>query len=308
MTKSQDCATWEGTVLGPLLFLIYINDLPEYVSPGTEVKLFADDSALFRKIKSQNDHNILQTDINNLVIWEQTWSMEFHPDKCQLLNISNKKSPSLHTYTIHNSHIQPISNAKYLGITINNKLSWNTHIDITCQKANNTLNFINRNFRNTNMKIKEQLYMTHIRPILEYCSSVWDPHTQDNKAKLEKVQRRAARFIHNTYSREVSVTSLLKKLHWTPLEERRTKTKVTLMFKAIKNTIHIPTDHLKFTLAPTRQQQNFFIPYARTNTYRHSFFPDTIRHWNKTPTDMRNSDTTEQFQKQISALTYTHSY
>ena len=103
--------------------------------------------------------------------------------------------------------------------------------------------------------------------------SVWDPHTQDNKAKLEKVQRRAARFIHNTYNSEVSVTSLLKKLHWTPLEERRTKTKVTLMFKAIKNTIHIPTDHLKFTLAPTRQQQNFFIPYARTNTYRHSFFP-----------------------------------
>ena len=298
----------QGTVLGPLLFLIYINDLPEYVSPGTEVKLFADDSALFRKIKSPNDHNILQADINNLILWENTWSMQFHPDKCQLLNISNKKTPSIHTYTIHNSHIQPTPNAKYLGITINNKLSWNTHIDTVCQKGNNTLNFLNRNFRHTSKKIKEQLYMTYVRPILEYSSSVWDPHTLDNITKLEKVQRRAARFINNTYSREVSVTSLLKKLNWTPLVERRAKTKVTLMFKALNNTVHIPTDHLRLTLATTRQQQNFFIPYARTNTYRHSFFPDTIRHWNRTPINARNASTSVQFQKQISALTYTHSY
>ena len=295
----------QGTVLGPLLFLIYINDLPQYVSPGTQVKLFADDSAVYRKITSPQDHVVLQKDLENLVKWEQAWSMEFHPDKCQLLRISLKKNTSNYNYQIHNTQIEETTNAKYLGITINNKLSWNTHINNVCQKGNNTLNFIHRNFGTCNQKIKTNLYKTYVRPVLEYSSSVWDPHTQTNKDRIEMVQRRAARFVKNDYSREqTSVTNMLHQLNWTSLEERRTRNKITLLYKALNDIISISTEHLRITQTHTRQHQNFYIPFARTNAYRHSFFMDTIRHWNTLPPHIRSAPTLTSFQTALSQHTF----
>ena len=91
--------------------------------------------------------------------------MEFHSDKCQLLRISLKKNTSNFNYQIHNTQIEEMTNAKYLGIKINSKLSWNTHIDNICQIGNNTLNFINRNFGACNEKIKTNLYKTYVRPV-----------------------------------------------------------------------------------------------------------------------------------------------
>ena len=298
----------QGTVLGPLLFLIYINDIPKFISPGTQLKLFADDSAVYRKISSSLDHKILQQDLISLTEWEKEWSMQFHPDKCQLLTITNKREPSTFTYTIHNTKIQPTTDAKYLGITLNNKLSWNTHIDTVCQKGNNTLNFMFRNFRTAGPKIKEQLYKTYVRPALEYSSSVWDPHTQDNINKLEKVQRRAARFTTNTYTRESSVTTLLQNLKWTPLSERRARSKSTIFYKALHGDIQVPTGNLNLIQAPTRNQQNFYIPFARTNVYKHSFYMDSIRLWNKLPPHIRQSSTLSVFQKALPSVTLRHKY
>ena len=141
--------------------MIYINDLPKYISPGTQLKLFADDSAVYRKITSDRDHDILQQDLESLCEWENEWSMQFHPDKCQLLSITTKQTPSTFTYTIHNTKIQSTKDAKYLGITLNHKLSWNTHINTVCQKGNNTLNFIYRNFRTTGPKSRNN-YTKHM--------------------------------------------------------------------------------------------------------------------------------------------------
>ena len=165
----------QGTVLGPLLFLIYINDLPLYVSPGTEVRLFADDSAVYRKIKSPEDHEILQRDIASLEAWESVWSMNFHPEKCQLLRVTKKHIISKFDYTIHGVCMENVKCAKYLGVTISNDLSWTPHITEICKKANNTLNFLQRNFRTCPPHIKAKLYQTYVRPTIEYCCTVWDP-------------------------------------------------------------------------------------------------------------------------------------
>ena len=298
----------QGTVLGPLLFLIYINDLPQYVSPGTKVKLLADDSAVYRKITSKEDHFILQRDLENLVKWESEWSMEFHPDKCQLLRISLKRNTSQYNYEIHNTQIQETTNAKYLGITINNKLSWNTHIDTVCQKGNHTLNFIQQNFGSCNEKVKSNLYKTYVRPVLEYSSSVWDPHTKCNQDKIEMVQRRAARFVKNVpYRDQISITNLIQQLHWTQLSERRAKTKVTLLYKSLNNIVAIPTDHLKLTLSQTRQQYNFWYPFAHSDVYRYSFFMDTIRLWNKLPSNIKSAPTLTSFQTALSQHTLRNS-
>ena len=103
--------------------------------------------------------------------------MKFHPDKCQLLKVTTrtKRKTSTFNYNIHNTTIQDTENANYLGVNINNKLSWNKHIDNTCRKGNRTINFIHRNFKDCNQKVKEKLYKTYVRPSMEYCSSVWDP-------------------------------------------------------------------------------------------------------------------------------------
>ena len=117
----------QGTVLGQLFFLVYINDISKNLTPGTKISLFADDSLLYRTIKSSKDCEILQKDLNNLQKWERLWKMEFHPGKCNLLQISNKKSPIDFIYKTHNNNT-PLSKvdsaAKYLGIIIDSKLNW----------------------------------------------------------------------------------------------------------------------------------------------------------------------------------------
>ena len=297
----------QGTVLGPLLFLIYINDLPEFTSSGTNVSLFADDSALYRKIITPEDHLILQQDLDSLQKWEIEWDMEFHPGKCQLLQITKKKKPSFFTYNIHGSDIEKVDSAKYLGITISSDLSWNTHISNICKKSNNTINFLHRNFKSCPPKIKANLFKTYVRPPLEYCAPVWDPHTQNGIESLEKVQKRAARFVNNKYSREERVTPMLHDLGWQPLNERRAKAKTTVLYKAINNHIDLSTQHLVMTQGCTRGCNNYFIPYARTDTYRHSFFLSSTRLWNKIPQDIRSLPDVSSFQKGLTNVNLTNS-
>ena len=234
--------------------------------------------------------------------------MQFHPDKCQLLRIIKRRTKSDFNYSIHSSIIEYTREAKYLGITISDTLSWNSHINNISKKANGTINFLHRNFKNCSPKVKAGLYLTYVRPSLEYCSSVWDPHTSLNIDKLEGVQRRAARFVYNKFSREIRVTPMLQDLKWVPLSERRARSKTTLMYKALHNLINIPTDHLKLTQSHTRQHSNFYIPFVRTDAHRSSFYPSTLRLWNTLPILTRTSPTLETFKSNLKDHTFRYLY
>ena len=132
----------QGTVIGPLLFLIYINDLPSVVSPGTTVRLFADDCAVYRSVKSVHDRDCLQKDIDSLQSWERTWKMEFNASKCHTLHITRKRNYLDTRYTIHDTQLEVKDSAPYLGVNIHHKLSWNSHIDAVAKKADSTRAFI----------------------------------------------------------------------------------------------------------------------------------------------------------------------
>ena len=124
-----------------------------------------------------------------------------------------------------------------------------------------------------------------VRPILEYGSSVWDPHQADDKMILEKVQRRAARFVTGNYSPQTSCSELQHdlNLNWPTLAERRVTNKLITFHKAIRGSIAIPTDHLQTNSGKTRRScssLNYTIPQSRTDTHLYSFFPSTIRLWN----------------------------
>ena len=117
----------QGSVLGPALFFIYINDLPECVTNST-ARLFADDTLLYLTIHSTSDCIKLQEDLNNLERWESDWQMSFHPEKCEVIHITTKKKPILHKYTLHGHTLSSVPQIKYLGVHFSNDLKWNTHI------------------------------------------------------------------------------------------------------------------------------------------------------------------------------------
>jgi len=183
----------QGTVLGPLFFLIYINDISKNLTPGTKIRLFADDSLLYRTIRSPADCKILQEDLNTLQKWKQLWKMEFHPGKCHLLQITNKLNPISFVYNIHNTPLTKVDSAKYLGVIIDSKLNWKKQYSSLLKSCSQTLSFIRRNLPKASSKIKEMCYKTLVRPKIEYACAVWDPHHQLHIENLEKIQKAAAR-------------------------------------------------------------------------------------------------------------------
>ena len=160
------------------------------------------------------------------------------------------------------------------------------------KKSNKTLGFIKRNLYKCNKDIKLKCYLTLVRPVLEYASSVWDPSTKENIDKLEQIQKRAARFITGEYSKLTRITPLVKSLNLETLEDRRTKSKVVIIHKAINSNLEI--QHKDNLIQPSdrhKDKNTFLIPYARTNSYKFSFFPSGIRAWNGLPEETRKTNT-----------------
>jgi len=291
----------QGTVLAPLLFLCFINDIVKNIS--SSIKLYADDVLIYRRINSDEDCKLLQRDLIILENWAHKWNMCFSPSKCEFLRITNNKDIINFQYHIQNSQIKEVQQAKYLGVTLNNKLTWSDHIQVITKKANSTYGFIRRNFNNCPTKIKSSLYLSLVRPILEYASTVWSPYYANDTHLIEAVQRRAARLAVNCYSRYQSVTSILEQLDWPTLQERRDQMKMIMMYKIVHGLVFIQHN---LPLTPSnlnnisRGHSNRFIqPSTRVDSYKHSFFPSTIRMWNRLPNYVILSDTLSQFKNNL---------
>ncbi len=201
----------QGTVLGPLMFLLYINDIGDNIL--SKLRLFADDSLLYLGIENRQDSLQLQEDLDKLVAWADKWQMKFNATKCYVLRITNKKNPTLHNYTMHGHILEVVDQNPYLGVQFTSHLKWDTHIDNIVSKANRSLGFLRRNISKFPEDIKKKAYLAIVRPNLEYASSVWDPHQKNHINKIEMVQRRAARFIKRQYNREPgTVTRIMNEL------------------------------------------------------------------------------------------------
>ena len=201
----------QGTVLRPLSFLLYINDLPDSIK--CKIGLFADDSIVYSNIISITDCKILQSDLDALCLWSKNWDMEFNTDKCKILTVTNKKNIIKHQYKMDKSKLKNVDQEKYLGVIINKRLSWLPHANMISYHVNLKSQCLQRNLRTCNRDIKLQCYKTYVRPIIEYASPVWDNNNKNVIQKVQSVQRKAARFFLNDYNKNSSVAKMIKKLN-----------------------------------------------------------------------------------------------
>ena len=270
----------QGSVIGPALFLYYINDLPRRVK--SKVRLFADDTIIYA---DSRDHVQLQQDLLALEKWERDWCMEFHPKKCNLISFTLKKQPTHTSYSLHGHTLERVRNVKYLGVTLQDDLRWHAHTDNLCSKAYSRVGFIRRAIPSNCLKLRETAYRALIRPILEYASSAWDCLTATDSGRLEMVQRRAARMVCNAWGSRTSVTGLLHRLSWPSLDSRRADKRLHLFrsihFQTVSTVIGLYLNP-KTSIRSSRSvhDQAYEIPHSKTNRYRDSFFPATARNWN----------------------------
>lgn len=277
----------QGSVLGPLLFLIFINDISSVVESPVKIKLFADDCLIYTPITNTNDQIKINQCLQALHNWCAQWGMEINYSKTTFTHITKKKSVLSYDYKIGNNLLTRTNSFKYLGVTITNDLGWHTHVEEVCSKAYKKLFYLRKKLQHTPKDVKLLAYKTFVRPILEYASSVWSPHQQTLRDKLEKIQRLAVRFICSRYRRTESVPNLIKSCNLEPLQIRREKQRLKLLFQIIKDQINI-NKGVYIQPAPKRgarlNHSNPIRPFwARLDGFKHSFFPYSIEMWNRLP-------------------------
>ena len=229
------------------------------------------------------------------------------PDITCIMRVSRSRKPLQHFYSLGNEILQEVSDAKYLGIQIDNKLDWNKHISTVAAGGQSKLAFLNRNLKGCPKKLRDTAYISLIRPALEYSCSVWHPHKKSNKDKIEKVQRRAARFVSNNFRRKASVSEMLHNLGWQSLDGRRQDQRLVLFYKIINGLASVETEDI-LTPADSRTRKNHSFKFkhlqANCDSYRYSFFPATISSWNNLPFGIEKVDSVEGFKLKLKEHTF----
>jgi hypothetical protein len=167
----------QGCILGPILFLLYVNNLSDAVE-NSKVACFADDTKIFRCVDSISDAALLQSDLSNLENWSTSSGLVFNQLKCKCLRVTRKIQPTTYPYKIKDKELTTTSVEKDLGIWVASDLTWTKHVLERCAKANKLLGFVRRSGGEiSNSRTRRKLYLSVVRPVFGYASRVWSPQT-----------------------------------------------------------------------------------------------------------------------------------
>ena len=190
----------QGSILGPLLFLVYINDLPDCVS-NSSLLLFADDTKCSKSIINLTDASLLQNDLDGISVWSKQWNLFFNESKCALISFCGAHPHFTQSYLLNNQEITRCHHHKDLGVIWCNNLSWSDHIQYISARAYKMLGLLRRTFSRYNSHhSKKLLYIHLVRSQLIYCSQIWRPYLLKDITVLENVQRRGTKFILNDFT------------------------------------------------------------------------------------------------------------
>lgn len=276
----------QGSVLGPLLFLIYVDGIVDTVlSPNSKISLYADDMLLFKTIKSNADYADLQKDIDNLTNWVTANHLAFNTSKCKYMLLSRKKYPSYPpVLKINSSLVERVYSYKYLGLRLTSTLCWSDHINDICCKAKKMVGLLYRRFyKNADSQSLFQLYLALVRPHTEYASQVWNPYLQRDIQQLERIQRFALRMCAKQW--DLGYDDLLNFFNVPSLVDRRKYLSLCTMYKIVHNLVYFPHDVFvpRITTSRSASKLLYHQPFARTNAFLHSFVPNTCSVWNNLP-------------------------
>ena len=307
--KSPLAGVPQGSILGPLLFLIYINDIVDDVE--SMIYLFADDTSITEPI-THPDHTFekLNRDLTRLADWATQWLVTFNASKTVYMVISKKTNrvnyPSL---KLSDTTLKEVSNFKHLGLTLTNTMSWNEHIKtITC-KANKRITVLKRIQRLVPRHVLETLFTSMIRPVLEYGDVIFDCCTLEQEKLIEKVQRDAAIACTGAY-RRTHHEDLLEELSWAPLKTRRHVHRLVVSYKMKNNLVPPYLANLFPQPISNTAPYSFRNPgklahqKCRTTYYLKSFLPATVRDWNNHPEQICNAVSLASFKSQTFKLLY----
>ena len=320
----------QGSLLGPILFTMFINDIFEQVTEGTQILLYADDTKIWREIKCWNDHISLQRSVSNLYDWSVKNKMFFHPDKCKVLSVSPTGASCQFStlpffqfyYTLNDSIIDYVPQQTDLGLYVCSNLNWSSHCEYITSSMTTKFNLLRRTcYFLRNSANKRSLYLTMVRSLTEHCSPIWCNIGRTQLLLLEKLQKRVVKWIRNepleSYTNDQYVF-YLKGINCLPFKELFLYNDLRLFYQIVNNMIQIqlPNTIVPINVAdlrPTRQNRDIFAGIDRSKlvdkskSYKHSsalhdsFFHRATRFWNELPCEIRQMEDLPSFLVKLKA-------
>ena len=297
----------QGSVLGPLLFLIYIDSISQIqLSNDSKLVMYADDILLHKSINATDDFSCLQNDVSHIQSWSSLNALTFNGSKCKQMLLSRKKKPTVCIPMVLNGQpLQIVKSFKYLGLMISSDLGWSTHIQYICSKAKKMLGILYRQFSsNATESTMVKLYLSQVRPLLEYGVEVWHPYLSKDTQALENVQKFALRICSNNW--QANYHDLLEHYNLPNLENRRLYLSLCTFFKIVHKLSYFPASlipsHFSFSALRSSNPHNFFIPFSRTYQSANSFMFRSIKLWNNLPTEAKLCTDLKLFKKLILPL------
>jgi len=290
----------QGSVLGPVLFLMYINCLDIAVRAHDDqilVSKFADDSKIGRAIRHPKDTESLQQAIENLTKWCDKWGMEIHPEKSLVIHFGQNNQNA--DYKIGHTRVAAVECARDLGVYINNSCSSSEHVSYIAKKAHRVLSQLRRatTLRDSTFA---KLYQVYVRPLMEASAPAWNPTKREDVNTLEKVQRRALRMVTSlgaaTYEEKLSILGMQS------LEDRRRRGDQIQCHKIVSGSGEVkPENYFSFVQdrhsANTRQHEenHIVIEKCHKNVRKNFFSNRVVKEWNELPQEVKNAQTTNMF-------------
>ena len=298
----------QGSVLGPILFLIYINDIEKVCMGSCLLKLFADDLKLYCKITVDCPSLSLQSTLNNTCEFANDRQLAINFVKCNVLSVSRTSSstPNNSVYLINNIPIKCVPEVTDLGVTISSDLSFKAHINSIVAKARQRQGIFFRGFCSRDLELVRKAFITYIRPILEFNSIIWNPTEIYLIDLIEKVQRNFTKNI--PYLNDLSYNDRLAKLKLEPLELRRLHFDLVFYYKIINHLLPIdPYNYFTIYLSPLSSRSDptsLHRPVKATERTLASFFYRQTPVWNGLPSHVKSLQSVASFKHAIKSLNF----
>ena len=295
----------QGSVLGPMLFVLFINDLPEHLSNNSQLFLYADDTKIFRKIESEYDRQLLQEDIFSMCEWSENWLLKFHPDKCKTMTLG--QTDVEHTYSLKPTlpPMQVSEAEKDVGVIIDNKLRFDQHISEKVNKANAIVGALRRSFEYLDKGIFIQLYKALIRPHMEYAQSIWSPYRKRDIDIIENVQRRATKMVPGLSG--MSYEERLRALKLPTLSYRRVRGDMIEVYKLLNNHYYYDSTQLLKLREGNTTRGNTMKLYKqrpRIDIRKYSFSHRVVDAWNSLPDSVISAKSLTSFEARLDRFWY----